>query len=275
MVRFILRNKGFSIGSLMVIIVIIMAVFAPLIAPHGYAEADLMDALQSPNGKHLFGTDQFGRDLLSRVIYGARLSLMIGIFAQAINLIIGVTLGLIAGYFGGKLDDAIMGLTNVMLSMPVLILAMAVMVLLGPGLVNLFIALGLTNWTYGCRIARSETLSLKEEDFVSAARAIGCPTLRILRKHILSNCLSPILVIATLGVADSILIGAALGFIGLGARPPQPEWGTMLSHGRDYLRFAPWICTFPGLALVFTILGFNLLGDGLRDFTDPYLRTRK
>jgi peptide/nickel transport system permease protein len=275
MVRFISRNKGFSLGSLMVIIVIIMAVFAPLIAPHGYAEADLMDALEPPGGEHLLGTDQFGRDLLSRIIYGARFSLMIGIFAQVINLIIGVTLGLIAGYFGGKLDDAVMGLTNVMLSMPVLILAMAVMVLFGPGLVNLFIALGLTNWTYGCRIARSETLSLKEEDFVSAARAIGCPTFRILRKHILSNCLGPILVIATLGVADSILIGAALGFIGLGAQPPQPEWGTMLSHGRDYLRLAPWICTFPGLALVFTILGFNLLGDGLRDFTDPYLRTRK
>ncbi|MEA3356721.1 MAG: ABC transporter permease [Candidatus Bipolaricaulota bacterium] len=273
--RFISRNKGFSIGSLMVIIVIIMAVFAPLIAPHGYAEADLMDALEPPGGEHLLGTDQFGRDLLSRIIYGARLSLMIGIFAQAINLIIGVTLGLAAGYLGGKLDDAIMGLTNVMLSMPVLILAMAVMTLLGPGLVNLFIALGLTNWTYGCRIARSETLSLKEEDFVSAARAIGCSTFRILRRHILSNCLGPILVIATLGVADAILIGAALGFLGLGAQPPQSEWGTMLSHGRDYLRLAPWICTFPGLALVFTILGFNLLGDGLRDFTDPYLRTRK
>lgn len=275
MKKFISRNKSLTIGFLMVAIVVIMAIFAPLIAPHGYAEADLMDALQPPGGKHLFGTDQFGRDMLSRIIYGARLSLMIGIFAQGINFVIGVPLGLIAGYFGGKLDDVIMGLTNVMLSMPVLILAMAVMVLLGPGLVNLFIALGLTNWTYGCRMARSETLFLKEEDFVCAARATGCSTFRILRKHILSNCVGPILVIVTLGVAESILIGAALGFIGLGARPPQPEWGTMLSHGRDYLRFAPWISTFPGLALVFTILGFNLLGDGLRDFTDPYLRTRK
>jgi len=200
---------------------------------------------------------------------------MIGLFGQGINLIIGVSMGLMAGYFGGKLDDAIMGLCNVLLCIPVLILAMAVMAVLGPGISNVFIALGLTNWTYDTRLTRSQTLSIKEEDYVTAARATGCSTFRILTRHILPNCLGPILVLTTLGMADTILIGAALGFIGLGAQPPLPEWGTMLSQGRDYLRLASWICTFPGLALVFTIMGFNILGDGLRDLMDPHLRTRK
>ena len=273
--KFIARNKSLSIGATMIAIVCIVAIFAPLIAPYGYAEADMRATAQPPSSRHLFGTDQYGRDMLSRVVYGARLSLMIGIFGQGINLFIGVTMGLIAGYFGGKLDDAIMGLCNVLLCIPVLILAMAVMAVLGPGISNVFIALGLTNWTYDARLARSQTLSIKEEDYVTAARATGCSTFRILWKHILSNCLGPILVLTTLGMADTILIGAALGFIGLGAQPPLPEWGTMLSQGRDYLRLASWICTFPGLALVFTIMGFNLLGDGLRDLTDPHLRTRK
>jgi len=273
--KFISRNKSLSIGATMIAIVVMVAIFAPLIAPYGYAEADMRETAQPPSSRHLFGTDQYGRDMLSRVVYGARLSLMIGIFGQGINLFIGVTMGLLAGYFGGRLDDAIMGLCNVLLCIPVLILAMAVMAVLGPGISNVFIALGLTNWTYDARLTRSQTLSIKEEDYVTAARAAGCSTFRILTRHILPNCLGPILVLTTLGMADTILIGAALGFIGLGAQPPLPEWGTMLSQGRNYLRLASWICTFPGLALVFTIMGFNLLGDGLRDLVDPHLRTRK
>ena len=273
--RFVSRNKSLSIGAAMIAVVIIVAIFAPLIAPYGYSEADMAAASKPPRSGHLLGTDQYGRDMLSRVVYGARLSLMIGVFGQGINLFIGVTMGLLAGYFGGKLDDFIMGLCNVLLCVPVLILAMAVMAVLGPGLINVFIALGLTNWTYDARLARSQTLSIKEEDYVSAARAAGCSTFRILTRHILPNCLGPILVLTTLGMADTILIGAALGFIGLGAQPPQPEWGTMLSEGRNYIRLASWICTFPGLALVFTILGFNILGDGLRDLMDPHLRRRK
>jgi peptide/nickel transport system permease protein len=273
--KFIARNKSLSIGATMIAIVCIVAIFAPIIAPYGYAEADMRDAAQPPSSRHLFGTDQYGRDMLSRVVYGARLSLMIGVFGQGINLLIGVSMGLIAGYFGGKLDDFIMGLCNILLCVPVLILAMAVMAVLGPGLVNVFIALGLTNWTYDARLARSQTLSIKEEDYISAARATGCSTFRILTRHVLPNCLGPILVLTTLGMADTILIGAALGFIGLGAQPPQPEWGTMLSEGRNYIRLASWICTFPGLALVFAILGFNILGDGLRDLLDPHLKRRK
>ena len=272
--KFIARNKTLSIGALMVAIVCLVAIFAPVIAPYGYAEASMRDAAKPPSSSHLLGTDQYGRDVLSRVVYGTRLSLLIGIFGQGINICIGVTLGLIAGYFRSRLDDAILGLCNILLCLPVLILAMAVMAVLGPGLMNVFIALGLTNWTYDCRLVRSQTLSIREEEYVSAARATGCSTVRILARHILPNCVGPILVLTTLGMADTILIGAALGFIGLGAQPPQPEWGTMLSQGRDYIRLASWICTFPGLALVFTIMGFNLLGDGLRDLVDPHLRTR-
>lgn len=274
--RFALHNKGFTIGLIITATVVIMAIFAPFIAPYHYAEAVLMDALQPPSigGGHLLGTDKYGRDILSRLIYGSQLTLMIGLTAQTINLLIGVSLGLLAGYFGGKVDDLIMGLTNITLSMPVLILALAIMSLLGPGLINLFIALGITNWCYTCRVTRSETLSTKEQDFVEGARAMGCSIIRILRKHILPNIVAPILVIATLGIADAILLGASLGFLGLGAQPPNPEWGTMLSHGRAYMQLAPWITIIPGVALVLTILGFNLLGDGIRDITDPYMKTR-
>lgn len=271
----IMRNyKGFAAGVTIVSLVVFMAVFAPLLAPYHYSDARLINALQPPGfGKgHLLGTDKYGRDILSRMIYGARLTLMIGVIAQAINLTIGVSLGLVAGYFGGKLDDMIMGLVNVTLSMPVLILALAIMALLGPGIINLFIALGITNWCYTARMTRSETLSAREEDFVEAAHALGCSTLSIMRKHILPNVFTPILVIATLGVADAILLGASLGFLGLGAQPPRPEWGTMLSHGRAYIRLAPWITIIPGVALVFTIMGFNLLGDGIRDILDPHMK---
>lgn len=267
--------KGFAIGAIIVSLVAFMAIFAPFLAPYHYAEARLVDALQPPGfGQgHLLGTDKYGRDILSRMIYGARLSLMIGIVAQVINLTIGVPLGLVGGYFGGYVDDAVMGLVNVTLSMPVLILALAIMTLLGPGIINLFIALGIVNWCYTARITRSETLSTKEMDYVEAAKGLGSSTVRIMRKHILPNIFAPILVIATLGVADAILLGAALGFLGLGAQPPRPEWGTMLSHGRDYIRLAPWITIIPGVALVFTIMGFNLLGDGIRDILDPHMKT--
>ena len=271
--KFIKKNKGMVIGGSVVSLIVIVAVFAPLIAPHEFKAGNLMDALTPPGRKFLLGTDQYGRDILSRLIYGARLSLMVGIIAQAMNTVIGVTLGLLSGYYGGKLDDAIMGLTNIMLAMPVLILSLAIMAILGPGLINLFIALGIVNWTYTCRIARAETLSIRETTFTEAARALGCSTVRVLRKHILPNIVGPILVIVTLGVADAILMAATLSFLGLGAQPPTPEWGAMLSRGRDYLYFAPWLSIFPGVALFVTILGLNLVGDGLRDFLDPHLKT--
>jgi peptide/nickel transport system permease protein len=274
--RNILKNKSILGGGIIVIMVVLIAVFAPLVAPYDpVKDADLARALEPPGGRFLLGTDPYGRDVLSRVLYGARISLMVGLIAQTMNTIIGVSLGLLSGYFGGKIDDGIMGLTNIMLSMPALILALAIMAVLGPGIINVFIALGVVNWTYSCRIARAGTLSIREKEFVDAAKSLGCSTFRIFRKHILPNILGPIIVIATLGVADAILMAATLGFLGLGAQPPTPEWGAMLSRGRDYMWSAPWLCIFPGLAIFITVLGLNLLGDGLRDVLDPHLRGRR
>lgn len=273
--KVILKNKSILIGGSIIIVMSLIAVLAPLISPHNPIKGNLLQALESPGKHFLFGTDPYGRDLLSRVIYGARLSLMIGLVVQTMNSLIGVTLGILGGYFGGGIDDLITGLTNIMLSMPTLILALAIMAVLGPSIMNIFIALGVVGWTYSCRIARAETLSAREKDFVIAAKALGCSTFDILRKHILPNILGPILVIATLGVANAILTAATLGFLGLGAQPPTPEWGAMLSRGRDYIWSAPWLTIFPGLAILVTVLGLNLLGDGLRDFLDPYVRNRR
>lgn len=234
-----------------------------------------MNALISPNRTFPLGTDQYGRDILSRIIYGSRLSLLIGLLVQGLNTLIGVSLGLFAGYFGGKLDDFVMGLTNLMLSVPILILSLAIMAILGPGLFNLFIALTIAGWTYTCRITRANTLSIKTLEYTQAARAMGCSTFRILSRHILPNILGPILVIATLGVADVILMAATLSFLGLGVQPPTPEWGAMLSQGRDYMYFAPWVSIFPGMALFITIMGLNVLGDGLQDFLNPRQRRLK
>ncbi|MCK4394259.1 ABC transporter permease [Candidatus Bipolaricaulota bacterium] len=273
--KFIKKNKGMVIGGVIVTTIVVMAIFAPFVAPYSFKMSDLNYALTPPGRKFLLGTDQYGRDILSRLIYGARLSLMVGLIAQTINTLIGVTLGLFSGYYGGKIDDSVMGLTNIVLSMPVLILSLAIMAILGPGIINLLIALGAVGWTYTCRITRAAILSVREKDYIEAARALGYSTFRILRNHVLPNILGPILVIATLGVADVILTAATLSFLGLGAQPPTPEWGAMLSRGRDYLYYAPWISIFPGVALFITILGLNVLGDGLRDFLDPHLKTLK
>jgi len=273
--KFIKKNKGMVIGGSLVSLIVIVAIFAPLIAPYKLGMSDLKYALTPPGGKFLLGTDQYGRDILSRLMYGARLSLMVGLIAQTINSLIGVTLGLFSGYYGGKIDDTIMGLTNVVLSMPILILSLAIMAILGPGIINLLIALGAVGWTYTCRVTRAETLAIREKDYIGAARVSGCSTFRILARHVLPNILGPILVIATLGVADVILMAATLSFLGLGSQPGTPEWGAMLSRGRDYLYYAPWISIFPGVALFITILGLNILGDGLRDFLDPYRKTLK
>jgi peptide/nickel transport system permease protein len=273
--KFIRKNNAIVIGGTVVSLIVIVAIFAPLIAPYNLKMSDLKYALTPPGAQFLLGTDQYGRDILSRLIYGSRLSLMVGLIAQMINTLIGVTLGLFSGYYGGKIDDTIMGLTNIVLSMPILILSLAIMAILGPGIINLLIALGAVGWTYTCRVTRAETLSIREKDYIDAARVLGCSTFRILRKHVLPNILGPILVIATLGVADIILMAATLSFLGVGAQPGTPEWGAMLSRGRDYLYYAPWISIFPGVALFITILGLNTLGDGLRDFLDPYRKTLK
>jgi len=268
------RKKNAVIGTTIVLLVCFVAVFAPLLSPYHYAHGDLNTALLGigEDSRFLLGTDHCGRDMLSRLLFGTRISLLVGIIAQLANTVIGGTLGILAGFYGRVCDDVIMFVTNVTLSIPVLIFALALMALLGPGLHNLFIALGITNWCGTCRLARSKALSVKEENYVEAARAIGCSNLRILRKHILPNSIMPIIVVGTLGIGDAILIAASLGFLGLGAQPPLPEWGTMLSVGRNYIYVAPWLSILPGVAILITVLGFNLLGDGLRDLMDPHTK---
>ena len=275
--RTLKRQKNLLVGGAITVAIVLMAICAPLLAPYDPVDqADLLHAEEAPNRAFLFGTDTQGRDILSRVIYGARVSLAIGLIAQCLNSIIGVVLGLSAGFLGRWWDDLVMGLTNIMLSIPALVLALAIMAVLGPGLFNVFLALGFTNWSYSCRVARSQVLAARSLDYVMAARALGQGRVRIMLQQILPNIVGPILVIGTLGVAYAILTEASLSFLGLGAQPPTPSWGGMLSTAREQLFTAPWISIFPGLAIFVTVLGLNLLGDGLRDVLDPRTtRTRR
>jgi peptide/nickel transport system permease protein len=270
------RQKNLMVGGIITLLFVVMAVFAPWLAPfHPIDDADLMHSEEPPNRTYLFGTDQQGRDILSRVIYGSRISLSVGLVSQGLNSLIGILLGLTAGFVGRRWDDLVMGLTNIMLSIPSLVFALAIMAVLGPGLINIFLALGLTNWAYSCRITRSQVLFTRSLDYVVAARALGYGEARIMFTQILPNILGPILVVATLGVAGAILIEAALSFLGLGTQPPIPSWGGMLSTAREQLFTAPWISIFPGVAIFITVLGLNLLGDGLRDILDPHTTRRR
>jgi peptide/nickel transport system permease protein len=270
------RRKNLVIGSVVTVVMIITALFAPLIAPYDPVyDADLMVAEEPPSTSYIFGTDDQGRDIFSRVVYGARISLSVGLISQLMNSIIGITLGLIAGYFGKWVDDLIMGLTNIMLSIPSIIFALAIMALLGPGLINVFIALGFTNWSYTCRITRSQALYTKNLNYVNASRALSYSEVNIMFTQILPNIVGPILVIATLGISGAILIEASLSFLGLGTQPPTPSWGGMLATAREQLFTAPWISIFPGMFIFLTVLGLNLLGDGLRDLLDPHTSQRK
>ena len=275
--RTLKRQKNLMIGGAITLVIVLMALFAPLLAPYDpITQADLLRSEEPPSQTFLFGTDTQGRDILSRVIYGARVSLAIGLITQFLNSVIGVLLGLTAGFLGRWWDDLVMGLTNIMLSIPALVLALAIMAVLGPGLFNVFLALGFTNWSYSCRVTRSQVLAARSLDYVQAARALGQGRIRIMLRQILPNIVGPILVIATLGVAYAILTEASLSFLGLGAQPPTPSWGGMLSTAREQLFTAPWISIFPGLAIFVTVLGLNLLGDGLRDVLDPHtIRTRR
>lgn len=269
--RILKARKNLMVGGTITLIIVLMAIFAPWLAPyHPIDHADLLHSEEAPNLTYLFGTDNQGRDILSRVIYGSRISLSIGLVTQSLNSIIGILLGLTAGFFGKWWDDVVMGLTNIMLSIPGLVFAVAIMAVLGSGLFNVFLALGFTNWSYSCRVTRSQVLTTRSLDYVTAARALGDGRVRIMLTQILPNIVGPILVIATLGVAYAILTEASLSFLGLGAQPPTPSWGGMLSTAREQLFTAPWISIFPGLAIFVTVLGLNLLGDGLRDALDPH-----
>lgn len=266
------QNKMAVVGLGIIIVLILVAIFADFIAPYGFDEQNLKMAFQPPGKGHIFGTDEFGRDIFSRIVYGTRISLLIGFIAVAIAVVVGVLLGAISGYYGDKVDNIIMRLMDIILSIPQILLAIAIVAALGNGLFNLMIAVGISSIPQYARIIRASVLSIKDQEFIEAAKAAGSSDIRIIFKHIIPNCLAPIIVQATLGVALAILTAAGLSFIGLGIAPPTPEWGSMLSSGRSYIRDYSYMTMFPGLAIVVTIFALNVLGDGLRDALDPKLK---
>ncbi len=260
------------VGTFLVIGFLIVALLAPIIAPYDPIKVDLANRLKPPSVKNLFGTDQFGRDIFSRVIYGARIEVWIIFLVTVISGAIGLTIGITAGYFGGIVDEILMRITDIFLAFPRLILAMALAAMLGRGLTNAIIAISLVEWTVIARLARAEAMRVKSQPYIEAIRAVGAGNLRIILFHVLPMCLSPVLVQLTLRMGTIILTAAGLGFLGLGAQPPTPEWGAIVSDGRSYLVQQWWISTFPGLFIALVVLGFNLLGDGIRDILDPRLR---
>lgn len=266
------KNKLALLGLGIIIILFLIAIFADVIAPYDFAKQDLKNILQFPSREHIFGTDEFGRDIFSRVIYGSRVSLIVGFIAVSISVVLGGFLGALAGYYGGKLDNVIMRFMDILFAIPGILLAISIVAALGPGLKNLMIAVGVSSTPGYARIVRASVLSIKDQEFVEAAKAAGSSNTRIIFKHIIPNCLAPIIVQATLGVALAILTAAGLSFIGLGIQPPTPEWGSMLSGGRGYIRDNWYMTMFPGLAIVVTIFALNVLGDGLRDALDPKLK---
>ncbi|MCI2429510.1 ABC transporter permease [Candidatus Acetothermia bacterium] len=265
------KSPSAMLGLAIVLLFMGAGLLAEWIAPYDPLRPDFGRAREGPSSDSLLGRDELGRDILSRIIYGARISLWIGFIAVAIGVALGVPLGAISGYYG-RLDIFVQRLVDIMLAFPGLLLAIVLISILGVGLSNVMIAIGVASIPTYARLVRSSVLSLREMDYVSAAKALGMGDGRIIFRHILPNCLAPIIVQSTLQIATAILFAAGLGFLGLGAKPPMPEWGVMLSTGRDYLRDWPHISTFPGLAIMLSVLGFNLLGDGLRDIFDPRLR---
>ncbi|WP_410489211.1 ABC transporter permease [Bacillus changyiensis] len=262
-------------GAILVALFVLLAIFAPLLAPYGINDQSLADRLAGPSTEHLFGTDDFGRDIFSRVLYGARLSLWVGFFSCLGSAVAGTLLGLIAGFYGKWVDGLISRIFDIMLAFPSILLAIAIVAILGPSLENALIAIAIINIPTFGRLVRSRVLSIKEEEYILAAKAIGMSNSRMMVKHILPNSMAPIIVQATLNIGTAIIEAAALGFLGLGAQAPNPEWGKMLADARPYLAQAPWTLFFPGISIMLTVLGFNLLGDGVRDTLDPRMKEGK
>ncbi|HVL98909.1 MAG TPA: ABC transporter permease [Egibacteraceae bacterium] len=268
----LLRNRLAVFGFMVLALLVLAAVLGETIAPYepNRRSADLAaDRLQAPSAAHPFGTDEFGRDVLSRVIVGARVSLQVGFIAVGISLVAGVALGLVAGFYGGRIDDVVMRSMDVLFAFPWILLAIAILAVLGPGIVNAMVAIGVVFTPIFARITRGSVLSVREEVYVRAARSLGANDLRLLRRHVLPNVLAPIIVQTSISLAFAILNEAALSFLGLGVQPPAPSWGRMLAEGRGFIQQAWWMALFPGLAIFFTVLAFNLVGDGLRDALDP------
>ncbi|UII56655.1 ABC transporter permease [Cytobacillus spongiae] len=266
------KNKLAVVGAFIVIFFITLAICAPLIAPEGINEQKLADRLQAPSSEHWFGTDDFGRDIFSRVIFGARISLWVGLLSVIGSMVVGCFLGIVAGYYGKWVDTIISRFFDIMLAFPSILLAIGIVAVLGPSLQNALIAIAIINVPNFGRLIRSKVLSVKEEEYIMAAKAIGMKNRRILFQHVLPNSMAPIIVQGTLAIATAIIEAAALGFLGLGAAAPNPEWGKMLADSKSFLIQAPWTMIFPGIAIMLTVLGFNLMGDGLRDALDPRMK---
>jgi peptide/nickel transport system permease protein len=266
------KNKLMLSGGGLVLLLLIVSLLAPWLAPYDPGQIDLTNVLASPSMNHLFGTDQLGRDVLSRMIWGARISLKVGFVATGVAIIIGTILGAVAGYYGGWVDSVIMRFVDIMLCFPTFFLILAVIAFLEPSIWNIMIIIGLTGWMGVTRLVRADFISLRERDFVQAARAIGAGDLRIIFLHILPNAMASILVAATLGIAGAILTESALSFLGIGVQPPTPSWGNILTAGKDNIDIAWWLSLYPGLAILITVVGYNLLGEGIRDSLDPRLK---
>ncbi|HEY9720601.1 MAG TPA: nickel transporter permease [Oscillatoriaceae cyanobacterium] len=262
-------NRGAVAGLVILALFLLLAIASPWLAPGDPTAQNLAGRLSPPSLAHALGTDDLGRDLWCRLVYGTRVSLRVGVISVGLSLVIGTSLGLLAGYRGGRIDELVMRCLDVVLAFPSILLAILIVAILGPSLDNAILAIAAVNVPVYARLVRSSVLSLKQQEFIEAAQALGAGHLRIVLQHVLPNCLTPITVQATLGIGTAILETAGLSFLGLGAQPPTPEWGTMLNDARPYLRDAWWLVTFPGVAIIVTVLGFNLLGDGLRDMLDP------
>ncbi|OAG28302.1 ABC transporter permease [Thermodesulfatator autotrophicus] len=274
MLRELLRHPLGLAGGAIVLLLVVVAVFAPYIAPYDPLAVNVEAVLSPPSFAHPCGTDLLGRDVLSRLIYGARVSLEVGVIAVGISLAIGVVLGALAGYYGGVVDNLISRFIDIMLCFPSIFLILAVIAYLEPSIINIMIVIGLTSWMGVARLVRAEFLSLKEREFVLAEKALGASSWRIIFLHILPNTLPPILVSATLGVGSAILVESALSFLGLGVQPPMPSWGNMLTEGKETLDIAWWLSVFPGMAILITVLAFNLLGEAIQEITDPRRQKR-
>ncbi len=271
--RHLRRNRMAMAGLAILVLFMLSAIFAPFLTSYDPIQSDFEKTFQSPSAENLLGTDNIGRDVFSRILYGSRISLAIGFISVSIGLLIGLPVGALSGYYGGKFDLFVQRIIDILIAFPGILLAIVIVTILGVGVENVMIAVGIASVPIYTRLVRGSVLSIKEQGFVAAARALGIGNARIIIRHIMPNCLGPIIVQSTFQIATSILWAAGLGFLGLGAQPPDPEWGAMLARGREFIRTSPHLTTYPGLAILFMVLGFNLLGDGLRDALDP--RSRK
>ena len=272
MKRMASNNKLAVFSAVLIVVFILLALLAPVLTPYGLEEMDLMARLSPPSAKHLLGTDELGRDVLTRLLYGARVSLAVGIIPTIVSMVIGAFIGMISGYVGGMVDTVLMRLADVVLSFPSLLIAMVIMYTLGDGISSIFIALAVTNWASVARVIRSETLSLREAEYVEAARSMGVKDFTIIVRHVLPNCIPSLIVLFTLNVPSAILSESSLSFLGIGVQLPNSSWGLMVNLGRSYLYDAPWLSLVPSAAIMLVVLAFNFLGDGLRDVLDPHLK---